>query len=77
MPPPYSKQIALNTVLPGLAQSQASIRDNIEGIWGLVFASRRIIAEAREALARANEVLARVRPPASADRLNLVPGVKR
>jgi uncharacterized membrane protein len=62
MAPPYSKQPSLNYVTRGVAQSQASIRDNIASIWLSVYRSRRAIAEAGEAIAQADAILARRLP---------------
>jgi hypothetical protein len=62
MAPPYSDHLPLKLVTRGVAQSQASIRDNIASIWMSVYRSRRAIAEAGEAIARADEILARRLP---------------
>jgi len=59
----YSKHIPVIPVVHGFAETQVSMREDIESIRRSVWASRVTIAECQAAIGRADKVLARSLAP--------------
>jgi len=59
MAPRYSNQPLIRPVIGDNAEIQQQMLEAVESIWQTVHASRRCMADAREAIARADKALAR------------------